>query len=230
MASARRVRVTATLPVQRATDRLPRGARYDKDTRRLQLSSTGSNPARSRGPRFPVRMGGVGFYAIAAEARGENDLQGRTTASEPTSSACPMFDLVVSERLRVVDVGGRTTSRSFLRNTGTTDATNLKLTAILSRNLKAVKTGIPDGPVSKVSFDPANDGNEIVFVDAKGKGIRKNRAAAQLELGIIVEVTGAEPLEATCKVSVTHDDGTDPFDDMARIKVMPSRNSRAGGP
>ena len=53
----------------------------------------------------------------------------------------PDVDLVVSERLRVVDVGGKTTFQIRLRNYGTKEATNILLTATLSKNLKAMEAG-----------------------------------------------------------------------------------------
>ena len=128
-----------------------------------------------------------------------------------------MFDLVVSERLRVVDVGGKTSFQILLRNYGTKDATNILLTAILSKNLKAVGTaGCPQGITGLFT------GDQVKFVDNDGGGIKKLGPKKEMTMWLEVEVTGEDPQVATCKVKVTHDGLPEPFEDMARVKVMPS--------
>ena len=220
-APARKVRVVATLPV---SGRLveAKGARYDSETRRLQWTIDQIEPGgQPRSYSFAVRMGGVGYYEVSAEARGDSNLEARDRQRTEVQGM-PDVDLVVSERLRVVDVGGKTTFQIRLRNYGTKEATNLKLTATLSKNLKAVQTaGLPSGIEGTTA--PGKDSNEVLFVDEKGNGIKKLGPQQEIIMGITVEVTGAEPKVATCKVSVTHDDLADPFDDMARINVTPSR-------
>ncbi len=173
---------------------------------------------------FQIRMGGVGFYDINAEARGEGDLQARTSASTEVRGL-PDVDLVVSERLRVVDVGGKTTFQIRLRNYGTKEATNILLTATLSKNLKALETaGCPPG----ITGLPTGD--QVTFVDDQGNGIKKLGPQQELIMGIVVDVISDDPQVATCKVKVTHDGLTEPFEDMARVKVMPSGRARASGP
>ncbi|MGP0064997.1 MAG: hypothetical protein ACLQGP_15545 [Isosphaeraceae bacterium] len=226
-APARKVRVVASLPV---SGRLleAKGARYDAETRRLQWTIDQIEPGGKRSYGFSVRMGGVGFYEISAEARGDSNLEARDRQRTEVAGM-PDVDLVVSEQLRVVDVGGKTTFKIILRNYGTKEATNLKIMATLSKNLKAVETAkLPAGIEGHLA--PGSDGNEVLFVDEKGNGIKKLGPQQELVMGIVVEVTGADPKVATCKVSVTHDDLTDPFEDMARIKVMPSRITSAGSP
>ncbi len=147
----------------------------------------------------------------------------------------PDVNLVVSERLRVVNVGGRTTFQIRLRNYGTKEATNLKLTASLSKNLKAVETAkLPAGLEGRnpIGSDGKPDEHTVVFLDAQEQGIKKLAPQKEIVMGITVEVTGADPKVATCKVSVTHDDvaDADAFEDMARVNVIPSRTTQASGP
>jgi uncharacterized repeat protein (TIGR01451 family) len=226
-APARRVRLIATLPVN---GRLmeAKGGRYDSATRRLQWSFDQIEAGGSQTRAFSVRMGGVGFYEVLAVAQGDGNL--KATESKSTRvEGMPDVDLVVSEQLRVVDVGGRTTFQIRLRNYGTKEATNVKMKATLSKNLEAEESAdVPPGIVARTA--PGPDSNEVLFVDEKGNGIKSLGPGKQIVMGIIVKVTGADPKVATCKVSVTHDDLTDPFEDMARIKVMPSRGTPTSNP
>ena len=84
---------------------------------------------------FQVRMGGIGSYEVIADAIGEGALKVHERKTTDVIGM-PDVDLVVSESKRVVDVGGTTTFQIRLRNYGTKDATNLLVTANLSKNLK----------------------------------------------------------------------------------------------
>ncbi len=224
-APARKVRVIATLPVSgRLLQPLPPGVRYDDQTRRLQWLLDRVEPGgKPMMLGFQMRMGGVGFYEIHAEARGEGDLQARASATTDVSGL-PDVNLVVSERLRVVDVGGQTSFQIRLRNYGTKEATNILLTATLSKNLKAVRTaGCPQGIGGSFA------GDQVTFADEQGNGIKKLGPKQEIVMWLEVEVTGEDPQVATCKVKVTHDGLTEPFEDMARVKVMPSSRAHPGG-
>ena len=142
----------------------------------------------------------------------------------------PDVDLVVSERLRVVDVGGKTVFQIRLRNYGTKEATNLVVTASLSKNLRAVGgVGVPTG----IDALKNETGNEVKFVDTRNPelGIKRLGPQEQIIMGITVEATGADPQVAICKVSCTHDKLTGPpLEDTARVRVMPSSRDRTSGP
>ena len=234
-APARKVRVVATLPVSGKLVGTPsRGGRYDSGTRRIQWSFDQIEPGgKPRTLEFAVRMGGVGYYEVMAEAHGDGGLEVRDAKSTDVVGM-PDVDLVVSERLRVVDVGGKTTFQIRLRNYGTKQATNIKMKAILSKNLTAVETaGVPAGiaAVHPPESDGQSNEQTWAFLDDQGGGIKTLGPQQEIIMGITVKVTGADPKVATCKVSVTHDDSTDPpFEDMARVKVMPTRLSETSGP
>jgi hypothetical protein len=70
-----------------------------------------------------------------------------------------------------------------------------------------------------------------VLKDAEGRGIKHLGPGQELVMGLEVQVTGAEPKLATCRVKVEHDDlsGGEGFEDMAGVKVLPS-SSRPADP
>ncbi len=129
----------------------------------------------------------------------------------------PDVDLVVSEAKRVLDDGGTTTFQIRLRNYGTKEATNLLVTAKLSKNLKVESAGGGSKDV-KVAVQPQD--NEVKFDE-----ITKLGPGKEMVLGILVRVVGEDPKLATCKVSVRHDDLTDNFEDMAGVTVTSTRHT-----
>ena len=128
------------LPVSGRLVKAPEGT-YDSASRRLKWTIDQIDPgAKSMTFPFQIRMGGIGSYEVIADAIGEGALKdhGRKTTDV---MGMPDVDLVVSESKRVLDVGGDTTFQIRLRNYGTKDATNLQITANLSKNLKFMKAG-----------------------------------------------------------------------------------------
>jgi hypothetical protein len=130
----------------------------------------------------------------------------------------PDVDLVVSERQRVIDIHGKTIFFIRLRNYGTKDATNIRLSATVSKNLDV--TGAYQVPAGLAFEKDKQDGRQIVLQDPEGRGIKRLGAGQELVTGLEVEVTGAEPKVATCHVKVTHDELSEPFEDMAGVKVL----------
>jgi uncharacterized repeat protein (TIGR01451 family) len=220
-APARKVRVAATLPVSGRPIKVPPEARWDNTTRRLEWSLNQVEPGKSLSFDFEVLMGGIGFYEVTAEARGEGALSTRGTKSTDVVGMSDV-DLVVSERRRVLDVGDKTSFQIRLRNYGTKDATHLQIKAQLSKNLKVVGYAGPTDQAAR--FSTSGDGLfEFPIIDQLGRG-------KEVPLGITVQVEGDNPKLATCKVFLTHDDLPEGFDDMAAVKVMPSRQAAADGP
>jgi uncharacterized repeat protein (TIGR01451 family) len=213
-APARRVRVQATLPVN---GRLLKGkdtTDYDKTTRRLHWMvdqiDPGAKPIKFA---FQIRMGGAGDYEVFSEGTGEGGIKaaGRKTTEVV---GMPDVDLVVSEAKRVVDVGGKTQFNITLRNYGTKDATQLVVMAKLSDNLKFENAG---GGGTDVEIQRNENTHQVMFL------IPKLGSGKEMILGIVVQVANDESKQATCKVSVTHDEsGKEPFEDMASIKVTSS--------
>ena len=75
---------------------------------------------------FEVKVGDVGNYEINAEASADGGLKAKQKLVTDVFGMADV-DLVVSERQRVVNVGGTTTFLIRLRNYGTKDATNILL-------------------------------------------------------------------------------------------------------
>jgi uncharacterized repeat protein (TIGR01451 family) len=216
-APARKVRVLATLPVSGRLVKVPPEARYDSGSRRLYWNidqiEAGAKPMTFS---FQIRMGGIGSYELIADAIGEGALKEHARKTTDVIGM-PDVDLVVSESKRVVDVGGTTIFQIRLRNYGTKDATHLQVTATLSKNLKFEKAG---GGSQDLQVAYSKDENAVKFIEIDKLGPGK-----EMILGIVVSVQGPEPRLATCKVSVTHDDLTDKFEDMAGVKVTTSRRA-----
>jgi len=218
-APARKVRVLATLPVSGRLVKVPPEARYDSSTRRLYWTIDQLEPgAKSMTFPFQVRMGGIGHYEVLAEATGDGGLKGWDRKTTEVVGM-PDVDLVVSEAKRVLDVGGTTTFQIRLRNYGTKEATNLQVTANLSKNLQAESAG---GGSKDIKVAMSAEKNAVKFAEITKLGPNK-----EIILGILVRVVGEEPKLATCRVSVTHDDLTEPFEDMAGVKVTTARRAAA---
>jgi uncharacterized repeat protein (TIGR01451 family) len=210
-ASARKVRVLATLPLNAKLVKTPEGARYDSTSRRLswtvdQIEAQGKPMTYS----FNLRMGGIGRYEVLADAAGDAGL--KTSGRLHTEVVgMPDVDLVVSESKRVLDLNGTTTFYIRLRNYGTKDATNLQVTANLSENLEVIKAG---GGNSDIKVGMSENKHAVKFDQ-----IAKLPQNKEMILGVLAKVTGEEPRLATCRVFVTHDDLTEKFEDMAAVKV-----------
>ena len=218
-APARKVRVLATLPVNGRLVKVPADARYDSATRRLYwtIDQLEANAKPMTFP-FQVRMGGIGDYEVIAEATGEGALKG-WDRHHTEVVGMPDVDLVVSERKRVLDLGGTTTFEIRLRNYGTKEATNLQVTAILTNNLEVETAG---GGSKDVQVQRSPDKHQVKF-----EQITKLGPGKEMVLGVLAKVVGEEPKLATCRVSVTHDDLSDKFEDMAGVKITTPRKTAA---
>jgi len=219
-APARKVRIQTKLPVSGRLIKNPKdpGA-YDPATRRLQWMVDQLDPgSKSQKFTFQIRMGGTGTYELLAEAVGEGGVKDKQLRYTEVVGM-PDVDLVVSEKKRVVDVGGQTTFMITLRNYGTKDAAHLAVIAKLSPNLKYKDAGTR---ATDVKIAGTQKGDQVTF------DIPKLGAGKEMALGVLVEVQSGDPKQATCKVGVTHDDLPEPFEDMASIKVTSSRRAAAG--
>ena len=166
-APARKVRVVATVPPGARLPAMPKGARYDSASRRLQWSidavEPGPNPQKLS---FEVKVGDVGKYEVNAEASAEGGLKKKNSLVTEVFGMADL-DLAVSERQRVVNVKGKTIFFIVLHNYGTKEATNIRLSADVSKNLEV--TGSFDVPAD---FEFAGkDGH----TRAAGRGERRDQ-------------------------------------------------------
>jgi uncharacterized repeat protein (TIGR01451 family) len=226
-APAKKVRITALIPTGARLKAVPERARYDQATRRVQWSidvlEPGSTPQKLS---FDVKVGDVGKYEFAAEALGTAGLKAKNSLITDVFGM-PDIDLVVSERQRVVDVGGTTFFLIRVRNYGTKDATNIQLSAKVSENLEV--TGSFDMPSGLEFMKDTKGGPDgaLWLRDAQGNGIKRLGPGKELVMGLEVKAKAAEPKFATCRVTATHDDLSGNYEDMAGVKVLPSSSRPA---
>jgi len=217
-APAKNVQITAAIPIGGRLVAVPPGARYDAPSRRLfwtipQLDP--GSPARSYP--FEVRMGGVGYYEVTAEAKADGGIQQRDKRSTDVQGMADL-DLVVRERRRVVDVDGTTTFQIRLQNYGTKEAVNIQLRAEVSPNLRIIETG--GGPEKEAKGTP--DGLQIAFPT-----IDRIPAGKEMILGIKVKAASHDMRIGTCRVFVKHDELPQEIDDMATVKLTEGRQTAA---
>jgi uncharacterized repeat protein (TIGR01451 family) len=225
-AAARKVRILATLPVSGRLVKTPPEATFESASRRLRWTIDQIDPgAKPMTFPFQIRMGGIGSYEVIADAIGEGTLKAHDRKTTDVLGM-PDVDLVVSESKRVLDLGGTTTFQIRLRNYGTKDATNLLVMANFSKNLKFAGKAGSGAQDIKVMYNENENAVTFVQIDKLGPG-------KELLLWVLVKVIGEDPKLATCRVSVTHDDLTDKFEDMAGVKVTSQRRAAvtpANGP
>jgi uncharacterized repeat protein (TIGR01451 family) len=214
-ATARNVKVLATVPNGKPVVPVPAGARYDAAKRQLVWSVAQVEPGDKEKVTLPfqVKMGGPGRYQISAEARADGGLLDTKIASTSVVGLADV-EIDVTERRRSVDVGQETTFQIRIKNFGSKDATQLLLNAKLSKNLEATATDPGSQDLKEARFNP--DTGELVFPPIPRLGPGK-----ELVLGI--KVRAREPLGlATCRVFLAHDDlGDARLDDVAWTKVTP---------
>jgi len=219
-APAKNVQITAAIPVGGRLVAVPPGARYDAPSRRLLWTIPQLDPGSPpRSHPFEVRMGGIGYYEVTAEAKADGGIQERDKRSTDVQGMADL-DLVVRERRRVVDVDGTTTFQIRLQNYGTKEAANIQLRAEVSPNLRIIETG--GGPEKEAKGTP--DGLQIAFPT-----IDRIPAGKEMVLGIKVKVTNHENRIGTCRVFVKHEELPQEIDDMATVKLTEGRQTAAAG-
>jgi uncharacterized repeat protein (TIGR01451 family) len=213
-ADAKNIKVTVTLPANsgRLQNPLPFGAVWNSSSHTFTYTIANLLPKGKSTGTFRVRLGGVGLYRVAAEARAPGELAATARTSTDVSGMADI-DLNITERKRVLDVGETTIFDVRIKNIGTKDAKNLQIRAFLSKNILPDKTAGIDG-VDEVPYN--NQTGELVFpqIDSLAPG-------RQIDLSILVKAL--EPGAAVCKVTLYHDDLADPKDrleDKTQARVM----------
>lgn len=208
-APAKNVKVIALVPVSGRLYALPAGARWDAETRKLTWTRTQLDPGEKAVLSFDVRMGGIGLYQIAVEARADAGLLAKDTKSTNVSG---LADLLIdaSATRPVVDVGEIVTYRIKVVNKGTKEATGMNLSVKLTDNVEAKQIYGTDQKAQ-----PGTDPGVWIFPQ-----IPRILPGKMIELG--VQVRAVKPGSAVCKVFLTHDDLKDDkekLEDFAHFKV-----------
>jgi RNA polymerase sigma factor (sigma-70 family) len=173
------------------------------------VKNLSQNPQQSPNQKQPQNPDAIGESGLEAREREAIDVAGIADV-----------DLVVSERKRVLAIGGQTTFQIRLRNYGTKDATHLVVKAKLSPNLEFVKAG---GRSQDFDVKHIPQENAVMF-----QRIDKLGPSKEIVLGVVAKVTGRDPKLATCRASVIHDDLPDgnAFEDMAGVRVTSPRRAQ----
>ena len=214
-APAQNVKLQALVPVAGRLYAVPGGARFDLATRRLSWTRAQLQPGEKATYTFQVRMGGVGMYQVASEARADSALLAKESFS---TNVTGLADIVfnVEPIRRVVDVNEETNYVIKVSNIGTKEATKVLISAVLSPNLEPVETTGTEEPAKRNPLDL----RQIAFPQIERLGPNKS-----IELGIRVKVKAADPKLATCRVFLMHDDLSkeEQVEDVAAFKVTATR-------
>ncbi len=209
VASARRVRVSAFLPLG-VRLYVPKGASFDPGKRQLSWPAL---PQVSPGDKvhldLKVLMGGVGRYQFDVEARADDSPAIKVSqATHVTAFADVGFDVV--ERARALDVGEETEFEIRVRNTGSKDATKLLISATISDNLEFVGTSGTHKPAERDPKDPT----KLLFPTL-------DRLPPERDLPLSIKVKATKPGVANCRVSLLHDDqGNVPMNRDTPVTIM----------
>jgi uncharacterized repeat protein (TIGR01451 family) len=209
-ATARNVRVAATIPVSGRLVAAPKDALFDKAGRYLKWTFPQLDPGEKITRSFEVRMGGLGLYQISAEARGDGGLHGQDIRDTHVEGIA-FVDFSVSERRRVVDENGETTFQIRIKNSGSKEATRLLMTAQLSDNLLAKATAGLDKE-AEVNHKEHKVAFPLIESLPAGK-----------ELVVALKVQAVKAGLAKCQVTLMHDDlpEKEQLTDEAYFKVTP---------
>jgi uncharacterized repeat protein (TIGR01451 family) len=222
-ATAHNVVVLATLPLSgRLVGPPPGGARWDPSSGKLRWTIRQVEPGEKEkvAMTFQVRMGGVGFYPVTVEARGDGGLSGKDSCRTDVSGLADFeFEVEVPEQRRVVDVDQSTTFRIRIKNVGTKEATSLLISAMLSKNVEPIETNNGTDDRTQAQYNPNYQPLPLLVfpkIDRLGPG-------KEIVLGI--KVKAKEKGLGTCRVFMKHDDLADDegLEDMAAFKITAPR-------
>jgi uncharacterized repeat protein (TIGR01451 family) len=218
-ATAKNVKIQATVPLGGRLFAVPAGARFDPQSRKL----TWTRPQLEPGEKgvvfsFEARMVSIGLFNVAVEARGDSGLYAPATFATNVAGLA-VIDLEVKENLRVVDIGDTTVYKIQISNNGTKAATGINVSAELS---KAIEPRLGDGA--------AIGGTDVPGRWSKTQHLAVFPQIPQLAAGKMIElyirVKAVEAGPAICRVVLTHDDLKDKdekIEDVGLFKVTTLR-------
>ena len=212
-APARNVKVIARVPdgmkpMDNAVDPKPV---WDKVARTFTWELGVLDPGKVVAPWFRVQTGGVGVYDIVTKVNASNSQVGKQVL---TTNVLGVADIVVdvTPRHKALDVGEKTTFAIRMINNGSKDANKVAVKIELSKNLKILGFGGIDDKTLETSDPRIAVFPMIERLPASGNSERK--------LTILVEAIAAG--QATCEVTVHHQDLETPLRAMAVTKVYNS--------
>ncbi|MDX2038979.1 MAG: hypothetical protein SFX72_20200 [Isosphaeraceae bacterium] len=214
-AAAKNITITAILPPSGGRlVAIPAGAQWIKESRRLSWVIPNLEPNERATMGFQVRLGGMGLYQVTAEGRSADMLDKESFSTDV--SGFPDVRLEISERRRVLDVGEFTVFDITVVNSGTRDATNVRLSAFLATNLEPSNYAVEG---LELDADPPwnEKTGEIRFPALE-------RLAPNRPIKLSIKAKAKDAGVGTCRVFLEHDD-------LAGVKLEQfAHTTVAGGP
>jgi beta-lactamase regulating signal transducer with metallopeptidase domain/multidrug resistance efflux pump len=170
---------------------MPQGVRFDTRDRKLTWSIPGLDPGQVFDTFFTYAASKPGSYRATVEAI-SGDLRASDTMTTDVSSIA-VLDVQLTQTARVMDVGKNNLYDMIIKNSGTKEATRLRLTGKLAKNLKVLKHF--NGEKGEFKFNP--DSGEFVFPEIESLG-----AGVTTTLSLEVQATESGP--ADCHVFLSH--------------------------
>lgn len=212
-ATARKVRVLATLPVSGRLESVPAGAQFDRGSRKLIWSLAQLDPGEKSVFSFQVRMGGAGRYEVAVESRGDGGLHVEGLKSTNVEGLADL-DMEVTEKRRVVDAGDTAVFQIKITNRGTKEATHLLVKGQLSANLVAISGNVENN--EQVQASKSSGGVLFPGIDRLGPG---KSTILHVEVQAL-----PKPGLATFRVELMHDDlDNAKIEDIGSFRITPAR-------
>jgi uncharacterized repeat protein (TIGR01451 family) len=214
-ATARKLRVLASLPVSGRLTAVPAGAQFDKATRKLSWSLVQLDPNEKATFSFQVQMGGAGSYQVAVDARADGGLHAEGSKSTIVEGLADL-DLEVTEKRRVVDVGDTAVFSIKITNRGTKEATQVLVSGFLSKNLAAREVDIENN--GEVGYSEATGEIRFPKIDRVGPG-------KSTTVNVKVQALPSPGL-ATFRVQLVHDDLKEgKLEDIGSFRITPARTA-----
>jgi uncharacterized repeat protein (TIGR01451 family) len=218
-AVARKVRIFANVPSGGRLESLPEGATWDRSNRWLSWKLAELEPNRPVVLSFAVKMGGIQFYKVEAQADAAGDLKVNEHFSTSVTGM-PDVRFTISEPRRVIDVGQATTFEVRVKNHGTKEAGHLNLKGKVSEHLQIEEVTGADGS--------SHPGSPQAPTDFDFPTIE--RLAAGAEQVLTVRVKGLKKGFATCHLTLTYDgtiqEGPIQIDQTAPVRVTDAAEAR----
>lgn len=194
-APARQVVVAAQIPTSGRPGPINPPATYDRDRRIFYWSIDELPPGGTEVFTVQVRMGGVGLFTLRAGAKAQGITPINRTINTDIKGISKL-SLSVSEPRGVLDVGEESTYEIRIRNEGTKDANNVRVTGIVSDNLQVLSIS---GADPKVPNPAPTD-----LQTARFPTIDRLPQGGEVTMRFVVKAVRSG--DGTCQVNVEHDD------------------------
>ncbi len=213
-APAKNVRLMVVLPLTGRLTQVPPPAKYDPQTRKLSWVRAQLDPGEKVILSFEVLMKNVGIYTVAAQAQADGiTLEKDMFQTNVEGLADVTID--VTEKRKVIDVNGETVFTIKVTNAGSKPATGLIIKAVHSNNLEPIQTSNGSDVKDEARW---NQVDTLIFPQ-----IPRLEHGKSIELQVKVKATKPGGGFATCRVYLEHDDFKEKIDDVAIVKITPTR-------